>query len=283
MDRSLSTESTITTTITSTASIEEESKFLTRTQHLRHTRLALAILTFLTTIPTIACEAIALHHYRQTSPYARVWLNLWPLNLDLRPTIALLACGCVVAFQNLLYIVTAVIPSPRPHIRLLNLLAAATALSGFIAALVGLIFVIYQPGAKHPSGFSEMETLHSWTCKWGVVRDGYDSVSGNSTISASTSGSYNATVGGDVTAPVHFKRDCDVTSAGFVLLCVLLGLEVVMGVVVGVGVWVERKVGGLRGRIGGELEGMRRGVGGGEGMKGESKVSVGGVEKYPGT
>ncbi|OJI85186.1 hypothetical protein ASPTUDRAFT_102619, partial [Aspergillus tubingensis CBS 134.48] len=230
----------------STASIEEESKFLTRTQHLRHTRLALAILTFLTSIPTIACEAIALHHYRQTSPYARVWLNLWPLNLDLRPTIALLACGCVIAFQNLLYIVTAVIPSPRPHIRLLNLLAAATALSGFIAALVGLIFVIYQPGAKHPSGFSEMETLHSWTCKWGVVRDGYDSVgsSGNSTISASTSGSYNVTAG-DVTAPVHFKRDCDVTSAGFILLCVLLGLEVVMGVVVGLGVWVERKVGGL--------------------------------------
>ncbi|PWY83947.1 hypothetical protein BO83DRAFT_433565 [Aspergillus eucalypticola CBS 122712] len=255
MDRSLSTESTITTTITSTASIEEESKFLTRTQHLRHTRLALAILTFLTTIPTIACEAIALHHYRQTSPYARVWLNLWPLNLDLRPTIAILACGCVIAFQNLLYIVTAVVPSPRPHIRLLNLLAAATALSGFIAALVGLVFVIYQPGAKHPSGFSEMETLHSWTCKWGVVRDGYDSVSssgsGNSTVSASTSGSYNTTVGGYATAPVHFKRDCDVTSAGFVLLCVLLGLEVVMGLVVGVGVWVERKVGGLRGRMDG--------------------------------
>lgn len=171
---------------------------------------------------------------------------------------------------------------PRPHIRLLNLLAAATALSGFIAALVGLIFVIYQPGAKHPSGFSEMETLHSWTCKWGVVRDGYDSVSGNSTISASTSGSYNAT-GGDVTAPVHFKRDCDVTSAGFVLLCVLLGLEVVMGVVVGVGVWVERKVGGLRGRFGGGLEGIGGGMGAGGGMKGESKVSVGGVEKYPGT
>lgn len=171
---------------------------------------------------------------------------------------------------------------PRPHIRLLNLLAAATALSGFIAALVGLIFVIYQPGAKHPSGFSEMETLHSWTCKWGVVRDGYDSVSGNSTISASTSGSYNATAG-DVTAPVHFKRDCDVTSAGFALLCVLLGLEVVMGVVVGLGVWVERKVGGLRGRIGGGLEGIGGGIGAGGGMKGESKVSVGSVEKYPGT
>ncbi|CAK37243.1 hypothetical protein CBS63078_4724 [Aspergillus niger] len=273
MDRSLSSESTITTTITSTASIEEESKFLTRTQHLRHTRLALAILTFLTSIPTIACEAVALHHYRQTSPYARVWLNLWPLNLDLRPTIALLACGCVIAFQNLLYIVTAVVPSPRPHIRLLNLLAAATALSGFIAALVGLVFVIYQPGAKHPSGFSEMETLHSWTCKWGVVRDDYTS-SGDGTVSASAS--YNAT-GGDVTVPVHFKRDCEVTRAGFALLCVLLGLEVVMGGVVAVGVWVKRKVGGVRG---GSLEDIGRG---GEMMKGESKVSVGGVEKYPGT
>ncbi|GKZ26116.1 hypothetical protein AbraIFM66951_006426 [Aspergillus brasiliensis] len=278
MDRSLSSQTTITTTITSTASIEEESKFLTRTQQLRHTRLALAILTFLTSIPTIACEAIALHHYRQTSPYARVWLNLWPLNLDLRPTIALIACGCVIAFQNLLYIVTAVVPSPRPHIRLLNLLAAATALSGFIAALVGLIFVIYQPGAKHPSGFSEMETLHSWTCKWGVVRDDeYSSGSGNGTVSAS----YSNSTGRDVTAPVHFKRDCEVTRAAFVLLCVLLGLEVVMGGVVALGVWVERKVGGLRGKMGLSLEDIGGGLGGG--MKGESKVSVGRVERYPGT
>ncbi|PWY95323.1 hypothetical protein BO94DRAFT_225068 [Aspergillus sclerotioniger CBS 115572] len=202
-----SSQTTITTTITSQpltppiTSIEAESKFLTRTHHLRHTRLALAILTFLVSIPTIACEAVVLHHYRQTAPYTRIWLYLWPLNLDLRPTIALLACGCVIAFQNLLYIITALLPSPHSHIRRLNLLAAATALSGFITAVVGLLFVIYHPGARHPSGFTESETLHSWTCKWEEIR-------GNGTT-ASGSGSGN----GNATAPVHFKRDCEVTTA----------------------------------------------------------------------
>ncbi|RAL05477.1 uncharacterized protein BO80DRAFT_478486 [Aspergillus ibericus CBS 121593] len=272
-----SSQTTFTTTISTTntaASIEAESKFLARSHHLRHTRLLLATLTFLTSIPTIVCEAIALHHYRQTSPYTRIWLYLWPINLDLRPTIALLACGCVIAFQNLLYVVTAVLPSPHPHIRRLNLLAAATALSGFIAAVVGVIFVIYHPGARTTIGFSSTETLHEWTCKFEEIR------------------SENGTVVGNATAPVHFRRDCEVTTAAFGLLNVLLGLEVVMGVVVGLGWWVERRVGRLRGiGLGGERRDEKKGVvmvveeeeeergremslGGG---------SVGEVGRYPGT
>ncbi|PYI29998.1 hypothetical protein BP00DRAFT_426971 [Aspergillus indologenus CBS 114.80] len=108
-----SASSTVAASFTSTshASLEAESKFLTRTRLLRLIRLGLAILIFCVAVPTIACEAVALHHYRQTSRYSQVWLYLWPLNLDLRPAKALLACGSVIAFQTLIYIIAALLPS----------------------------------------------------------------------------------------------------------------------------------------------------------------------------
>ncbi|PWY89972.1 hypothetical protein BO70DRAFT_377186 [Aspergillus heteromorphus CBS 117.55] len=294
--------SSITTTISHipSASDTDETKFLTRTRTLRHTRLCLAILTVSIAIPTIACEAIAYHHYRQTASYSRVWLYLWPLNLDLRPTIAVLACGSVIALQNLIYVVVALIPSPHPHIRRLNLLALSTSLAGFLAALIGLIFVIYRPGAHHPSGFATTETLHSWTCKWEEIRYGgtADSVSNATFISTSTSTSVSGSASGSnstssgngivagSSAPSHFRRDCDVTRAAFIMLGVLLGLEIVMGVVAGVGVWVGRRVERERERERGsgmgksevELELVE-----GRGGKRAGAGVEGGVEKYPGT
>ncbi|RAH73199.1 uncharacterized protein BO66DRAFT_237250 [Aspergillus aculeatinus CBS 121060] len=218
-----SASSTVAASFTSTshASLEAESTFLTRTRFLRLVRLGLAILIFCVAIPTIACEAVALHHYRQTSRYSQVWLYLWPLNLDLRPAKALLACGSVIALQTLIYIIAALLPSPHSHIHRLNLLAAVTALSGFITALVGFVFVIYRPGASGRNGFHDTETLHSWTCKW------------KASSSSSTSSS---------NVPAHFARDCAVTHASFVLLGVLIGLEIVMGVVATAGLWLERNV-----------------------------------------
>ncbi|PYH49398.1 uncharacterized protein BP01DRAFT_76374 [Aspergillus saccharolyticus JOP 1030-1] len=221
-----SSSSTIAASFTSTshASLAEaESKFLTRTRLLHFLRLGLATLLFCLAIPAIACEAVALHHYRQTARYSQIWLYLWPLNLDLRPAKALLACGSVIAFQNLVYIITALLPSPHSHIRRLNLLAATTALTGFITALVGFVFVIYRPGANAGGDeFHDTETLHSWTCKW------------KATSSSNT-------------APAHFARDCTVTHVSFVLLGLLLGLEVVMGLVATAGMWLERSVARQRG------------------------------------
>lgn len=43
-------------------------------------------------------------------------------------------------------------------------------------------------------------------------------------------------------APTHFERDCSETRAGFVLLALLIGLEVVGGAVGAFGVWLEQNV-----------------------------------------
>ncbi|KAL5365514.1 hypothetical protein BJX96DRAFT_169162 [Aspergillus floccosus] len=204
----------------SCASDAQESTFLKKARLLRWVQIALAILVFAAAISATSCEAVPLQHYRSTSAFEQLGLYLWPLNLDLRPTVAILACGCVIAFLALVHLIIALLPSPHSRIRRSNFTATATAAAGLITALVGVLVAIYRPGSHTPSGFSNDETLHSWTCKWKAVRGESSAIS----------------------APAHFARDCAITEAGFALMCALIGLEVLLGAVAGVGIWLERAV-----------------------------------------
>ncbi|KAJ5779994.1 hypothetical protein N7457_005154 [Penicillium paradoxum] len=195
----------------------EESSFLKRSRVIHFARLGLSFLTFSIAIAVVACEAPPLRHYKNTSQWASAGLALWPLNFDLRPTVAAIACGCIIAFLNLAYIAAALLPSPHSRIKSINIYASASAFAGFVTALVGILFIIYLPSSEYPAGFSKNETLHSWTCRWQ-----------NGTSSTKS--------------PRHFNRDCINTRAGFVLLCVLVGMEVLMGLVAAAGMWLQRDV-----------------------------------------
>ncbi|KKK12245.1 hypothetical protein ARAM_004862 [Aspergillus rambellii] len=212
----------------SCASDAEESSFLKQTRYLRWIRIGLAFIILGVSVSLIACEAVPYRYYKKTSSYERVELYLWPLNLDIRPTIAMLACGCVVAFLSLFFIVVALLPSPHSHIRRINMAGVAKSVCGFITALIGVVFAIYLPGSLYPSGFSENETLHSWTCKWKVS---------HSVPSVLSSGDNEA-----APPPSHFARDCAATHAGFALLGLLIGLEVLMIIASGLGTWLELSV-----------------------------------------
>ncbi|KAJ5581541.1 hypothetical protein N7535_000161 [Penicillium sp. DV-2018c] len=195
----------------------DESRFLKRNRVIHFIRLGISFLTFGVAIAVIACETPPLQNYKNTSQWASAGLALWPLNFDLRPTIAAIACGCIIAVLNLVYIATALMPSPYSRIKPLNIYSSASAIAGFVTALVGVLFIIYLPSSGYPPGFSKNETLPSWTCKWRV----------------GTSGSK---------IPSHFSRDCVNTRAGFVMLCVLLGMEASMGLAAAAGTWVQRDV-----------------------------------------
>lgn len=95
----------------STAGSMDESKFLKRNRALHWVRLALSFLVTAGAVAVIACEAVPLQHYKTTAQWASDGLALWPLNLDIRPTIAALACGCVIAVLNLVYMIVALLPS----------------------------------------------------------------------------------------------------------------------------------------------------------------------------
>lgn len=92
-------------------SSDHESIYLVRSKFLHWIRLGVAFLIFAAAVAIVGCEAAPLHHYKETSSYDKYWLFLWPLNLDIRETTDLLSCGAVIAFQALIYIIAAVLPS----------------------------------------------------------------------------------------------------------------------------------------------------------------------------
>ncbi|KAJ5925832.1 hypothetical protein N7454_007342 [Penicillium verhagenii] len=199
----------------------DESKFLKRNRVLHWARLGLSLLIFIAAVAIVSCEAVPFHHYKNTVKWASSGLALWPLNLDIRPTVAAISCGCIIGFFHLAYVVAALLPLPYSRIKLLNSYSSVSATAGFLTALIGLVFIIYRPSSTYPTGFTDSQTLHSWTCKW---RE-----------SAS-----------DETTPIHFARDCRATRAGFGLLCLTLGLEIFMGIAAAVGTWFQRDVGRRR-------------------------------------
>ncbi|OKL56034.1 hypothetical protein UA08_08713 [Talaromyces atroroseus] len=197
----------------SSASDVQEAAYLSRARTLHWIRMGLAITILGAATGVVGSEGESLSYYNVTKSYSRVGLSLWPLNLDIRGTYALLACGAVILFQAIIYITMAFFPSPYPRTRLLNLLSSAVGLCSLIIAIVGVAFSIYLPSAKYPDGYTVGETIHSWTCKW-------DSLNGVNGTNAN---------GKPLTAPSHFSRICTDSEAGFVLMGLLVGLEVLMG------------------------------------------------------
>lgn len=88
----------------------DESKFLKKNRVLHRARLGLSILIFIAAVAIIPCEAVPFHHYKTTAKWASSGLALWPMNFDIRPTVAALACGCVIGVLNLAYVVAALLP-----------------------------------------------------------------------------------------------------------------------------------------------------------------------------
>lgn len=82
-------------------------------RHVHYIRAALALITFIGAITALACAADVLRLYSQTHLDPFYQLSVWPSNLDLRPTHAVLACGIIVTVFSLIYFVACIIPTVR--------------------------------------------------------------------------------------------------------------------------------------------------------------------------
>ena len=100
--------------------------------------------------------------------------------------------------------------------------------------------------------------MKDWTCKWASVSPNVHSISvqdGNGSGSGSGPGAGETVLN----PPLGFVRDCRLAEAGFGLLGAVLGLEVIMGAVAVLGLWVtfvvrRERMGGLFGSGRGEVE-----------------------------
>lgn len=97
----------------SNASDEQEGSYLARARILHWVRAGLAVTILGVAAGVVGVEGQSLYFYNKTVPYSRVGLPLWPLNLDLRDTNALLSCGVLISFQAIVYTIAALLPSVR--------------------------------------------------------------------------------------------------------------------------------------------------------------------------
>lgn len=73
-------------------------------------RVALNLVTLAASIAIIVCAALSLRAYSDSYSDAELLLPLWPLDVDLRPTHAVLGCGIVITILGLIYLAAAFAP-----------------------------------------------------------------------------------------------------------------------------------------------------------------------------
>lgn len=97
------------------ASSAQEEVWLKQAARLRLVRLVLSGLTLAVSAAALGCSSAAMRAYHDNKLAGHgsgAWvLHLWPVNLDLRPTIGTMVPAAIIALANLVYITVAVIPS----------------------------------------------------------------------------------------------------------------------------------------------------------------------------
>lgn len=73
-------------------------------------RVAIAAITLIASIAVIACVGASLRAYSNSRLEPEWILPLWPLDVDLRPSHAILGCGITVALLSLGYLAVAFVP-----------------------------------------------------------------------------------------------------------------------------------------------------------------------------
>jgi hypothetical protein len=96
------------------ATSAQESAYLRQAKYLSWLRSGLAGLSIATAIAAVGCEGHVLQRYNSTHLGSGSHLPpLWPTNVDVKPTIALLASSCLVVVVSIVYLVISLIPTVR--------------------------------------------------------------------------------------------------------------------------------------------------------------------------
>lgn len=96
------------------ASSVQESAYLAKAQVLQWSRLGLAVLVAASATAALGCAGHVLDRYNETGLGEDYHLpQLWPVNVDVRPTLAVLIPAAMVVAVNVAYVVFSLIPTVR--------------------------------------------------------------------------------------------------------------------------------------------------------------------------
>ncbi|KAL8932489.1 MAG: hypothetical protein Q9211_006285 [Gyalolechia sp. 1 TL-2023] len=198
-----------------------------RAKLLHWLRIATSLVTLLASIVVIACTARALRNYNTTRDNANWVLPLWPASVDLRPTHMTLACGVIIATTSIVYIISALAPTPLRALHTLNLVFTIFA---FLATFLTIFTTAFASTINsHLSNSTQAGTLSSWTCKW----QGFGSA-----------------------APGHFAEICVESKAALKVVILMIVMEIFSVLLAGWGWWVGARLNKAAGDGKGEAIGV---------------------------
>lgn len=249
------------------ASTEQETVYLRTTSYLRYARLAISVLLLATAATAIGLESDIIARYNHTH-LATAWhLSLWPTDLNLKPTLLILAAGAITVLLSLIAVILALTPSPNPRIRLNNALFAVLCMTAAPLSLASLILsAVISPAAIFSSFVSrtitslvtttgpsntvgltpngdtarpQRETIQSFTC---AISNTARAFSDDASALRLPTASDNHSL-----VPSGFSHICKESRAGLAVMIVVFCLAVVGVAVAGWSWMVERKIERLRG------------------------------------
>ncbi|GAO16405.1 uncharacterized protein UV8b_06421 [Ustilaginoidea virens] len=126
-------------------------------------RVVMTALALSAGIAILGLSADTLFVYNSTHLPTDFLLPLWPENLDLRPTNALVAGSVIATAMNMASILASKAPSIRGRVKVHSSISLIVPLISFIASLVAMV-LFYAINTS-----TTVDTFQSWTCRWKSV------------------------------------------------------------------------------------------------------------------
>lgn len=172
-------------------------------------RLGLTALALASGVTILGFSADSVAVYNATHVQDDHLLPLWPSNMDLRPTVALVVCSAIVIVANVVSLIVSKTQPARHRATFHMALSVATPLVALIAAIIGMAF-FYTVDASTTD-----DSFQSWTCRWKDVA---------------------------MTTQPHFGALCKMSHGGLGLTIFLVPLEVIILGVAGYQAALQRQL-----------------------------------------
>lgn len=208
------------------AAFDKNARSTRMVESIRLALMALAVLAGLTIVGTSANTLAVYNKTHLGGDFLLPLAGVWPKEFDLRPTIALVACGSVIAVTSIIALIASKTSSVRAHaspsaylgtnpldqIRYNSLVhSSVSILASAICLIAGLVGTSFYYGVNTSN---TVFSLQAWTCQWSDV---------------------------PMTSSPHWGALCNESKAALYLTVMIIPLEVL---VLGFSAWVssaERK------------------------------------------
>ncbi|GKU02469.1 hypothetical protein FLAG1_02196 [Fusarium langsethiae] len=123
-------------------------------------RLGLTVLALAAGLTILGLSADTIAVYHATYVPEDWFLQLWPSNFDMGPSIALVVGGALVVVANLVSLIAGKIPTARGNAAIKAVIKFTPPAIALIAAIISMSF-FYGVNASTTN-----DSLQSWTCRW---------------------------------------------------------------------------------------------------------------------